>query len=41
MFEFIKKMFIVLLTTLVNTSGIVNSSSHTKCLSSSNRKFEI
>ena len=35
MFGFIKKVFIVLLTILVNTSN------HTKCVSLSNQKCEI
>ena len=35
MFEFIKKMFIVSLT------NVVNASNHTKCVSLSNQKCEI
>ena len=35
MFGIIKKMFIVLL------SGIVNASNHTKCILLSNHKYEI
>ena len=35
MFEIIKKMFILLLT------SIVNASNHTKCVSLSNQKYEI
>ena len=35
MFRFIKEMFIILLTSLVNAS------SHTKCVSLSNQKCEI
>ena len=34
-------MFMVLLTSLVNSSSIVNDSYNTKCESLSNRKFEI
>ena len=43
MFGIIKKMFIVLLTSLINTSNIVNASNHTKCVSLSNEnlKFNI
>ena len=43
MFGIIKKMFIVLLTSLINTSNIVNASNHTKyvSLSNENLKFNI
>ena len=34
-------MFLVLLTSLVNASRIVNASSHTTCVSLSNQKCEI
>ena len=34
-------MFIVLLTSYINTSGIVNASNHTKCVSANNQKCEI
>ena len=41
MFRIIKKMFIVLVTSLINTSSIVNTSNHTKCVSLSNKKCEV
>ena len=40
-FGIIKKMFIVLLTSCINTSSIVNASNHTKCVSANNQKCEI
>ena len=40
MFGIIKKMFIVLVTSLINTSSIVNTSNHTKCVSLSNQKCD-
>ena len=41
MFGIIKKMFIVLSTSLINTSSIFNASNHIKCVSLSNQKSEI
>ena len=41
MFRIIKKIFIALLTSLVNGSSIVNASCHTKCVSLSKQKCEI
>ena len=41
MFGVIKKMFIVLLTSLINISNIVDASNHTKYVSLSNQKCEI
>ena len=41
MFGIIKKAFIVLLTSLINTSTIVNAFNHTKCVSLSSQKCNI
>ena len=41
MFGIIKKLFVVLPTSLINTCSMVNSSNHTKCVSLSNQKCEI
>ena len=41
MFGIIEKMFIVLLTSLINAYCIVNVSNHTKCVSLSNEKCDI
>ena len=41
MFRIIKKIFIALLTSLVNGSSIVNASCHTKCVPLSKQKCEI
>ena len=40
-FGIIKKIFIVLLTSCINTSSIGNASNHTKCVSANNQKCEI
>ena len=41
MFGILKKMFVVLLNSLVNASCIVNAPSHAKSVSLSNQKCEI
>ena len=41
MFAIIKRMFVVLLTSLINVSSIVNASNHANCVSLSNQRCEI
>ena len=41
MFGIIKQIFIVLLTSIINTSSIGNASNHTKCVFLSKQKYEI
>ena len=41
MLGIIKKRFILILTSLINASSIINASNHAKCVSLSNQKCEI
>ena len=40
-FAIIKRMFVVLLTSLINVSSIVNASNHANCVSLSNQRCKI